>query len=88
MKKAIYVIREIWRVLFRRFIDFTSKLSSIERNRPPDNPILSISGMDCEFRKIEFNPIKLVQIFRMDVEYFGFISATPKKEKIQHFSSQ
>jgi hypothetical protein len=40
--------------------------------------------MDCEFRKIEPNPVKSVQIPRMDVEYLGHVSSTSGGEKIQY----
>jgi hypothetical protein len=70
--------------LSRRLIDLTSRSPSIERNHPPDNPISSISRMDCKFRKIEPNSVKSIQIPWMDVEYLGHVSTTSGGEKIQH----
>jgi hypothetical protein len=40
--------------------------------------------MDCEFRKIEPNPVKSIQISGMDVEYLGHVSTTSRREKIQY----
>jgi hypothetical protein len=69
--------------LSRRLIDLTSGSTSFKSDCSPDNPVPSISRMDCEFRKIEPNPIKSIQIPGMDVEYLGHVSTTSGREKIQ-----
>jgi hypothetical protein len=67
--------------IFRRLVNFTSRSKSTERDHPPDNSIPSISGLDCEFRKIEPIPIKSIQI---EVEYLGYVSTSSRGEKIQY----
>jgi hypothetical protein len=70
--------------IFRRFIDLTSRPKSIERNHSPNNPIPSTSGLDCQFRKIEPNPVKSIQIPGLDVEYLGHVSAPSRRQKIEY----
>jgi hypothetical protein len=88
MKKAIHTIREIWRVCCLIYLDdllvLHQKPTSIERNRSPDNPILSTSRMDCQFRKVEPNSVKSIQIPGLDVEYLKHVSTTSRREKIQY----
>jgi hypothetical protein len=68
----------------RRLTDLTSRPKLIERDHSPDNPIPSTSGLDCQFRKVEPNPIKSIQIPGLDVEYLGHVSAPSRREKIEY----
>jgi hypothetical protein len=73
MKKAIHAIREIWRVRCVIYLDDLLILhqdpNRLKEITPQDYPILSTSGLDCQFRKIEPNPVRSIQILGLDVEY-------------------
>jgi hypothetical protein len=40
--------------------------------------------MECEFRKIEPNSVKSIQIPGLYVEYIGYLSPSSKREKIEY----
>jgi hypothetical protein len=80
MKKATHAIREIWRVRCVIYLDDLLILHQNPHQLKENNPFPSTSGLDCQFRKIEPNPVKSIQIPGLDVEYLGHVSAPSRRE--------
>jgi hypothetical protein len=73
--------------LFGQFIDLTSRPRSPEKNYTPNYPIPSTPGLDYQFGEIKPNPIISIQIPRMDLEQYRYVSPASKRTPIKYPST-